>query len=615
MKKITFLLISFLLLGCTFNFSEDYYNDIELSEVDIDFNLINFVDGEELKSSKDVLFQFSSNSHQLYNAEVYLNGERIYIGTDKNGTFELDITNIETGNHQLRVEYAYSTNSGSYADLLGAEAFQKVDNYTFSVDRSLADPFEIASIEIRDGTIFVNWDPIEDQNFENAYLIVTYEDVNITREILLTEEDLEAGYFNDNQTFYYDPIYQIRVDNFFGDKTSDVQQLTTEKMEVTMEPSTFRDYTFSWSRHPLYSNISRLELDYYYTYPDRSIPPILNRSLDPLGGQIELQGYHFGTPKTFHFEIIENNDDNFQHGIAAEAILGSELDISSFEDIVYSKLMDRFYVLLVDNGSELYLNEYDGNFNTLRSQLITSFVDNEFVNLQLDQSENVLNIDLIGAAIEFDLATFQILNTYSANDYAPGNATSKVRFRDGTLIIEENILPGEVLIFDSETSAQIAQLDIDHLFGIGYDPNYFFIDDTIYEKNNDTYQILDVLSLGLGTPIEYALFDNSDGKLCFGSHTSRNVTTTIYDLTTSSQTTLFNSGRPARQISFTENSEVFTIGDYNSAGLMASKYNIGNASTSYLRIGTDQNINYWYLNGYIISSNGYYYKSDFYLSR
>ena len=159
LKRILFpIMVIILFSSCDFEFSEDYYKEIDVSEPNISFSLSNFTDGETLRKPKDIYFNYqASNKNSLYQIDFYVDDNFIESFTNTSDTFFLDITNLSNENHHLRVEYFFKTSSGSLAEITGNEAYHIIEEFTFSVDKN-ALPLTINRVENKEGSIFIYFD-------------------------------------------------------------------------------------------------------------------------------------------------------------------------------------------------------------------------------------------------------------------------------------------------------------------------------------------------------------------------------------------------------------------------------------------------------------------------
>ena len=206
MKKL-FKLLPFLAIiifsTCDYQFSEDYYKEIEVKTPTASLALLNFTDGQVYKKSTSINFKYSGNDkHRLDFIQIFIDNKLEIVTNDLSGSFFIDTQKLSEGRHNIKVEYSFSSGTGSLGEISNLEYYYVDEEFSFSIDKSLADAFPLTQVKIENGTINVYWDEIEDKNFDNAYLITKY-DGAYTKEILLTEDILSSKKYNAMFTSFF----------------------------------------------------------------------------------------------------------------------------------------------------------------------------------------------------------------------------------------------------------------------------------------------------------------------------------------------------------------------------------------------------------------------------
>ena len=280
------VLISILLFitSCTYDFSEDYFKEIPINKPNVNISLIGFTNGENTRSSKMVQYTINGVVNYEFEMVVRVNEVEIYRNQERTGEFYLFVDNLNDGIYNLTIEYIFPTNSGSLADALGGEFYTGGISYSFNLDKSLASPFDIASIDIIEGSIYINLNPIPDNNFEEAFLVIKNEYDYIIEERPITQEDLTDLVIHDDQTVIYNPSYSIKIRNAFKEDISDFVLLPTTKINFILDNISYNTYKFTYNGHPLYGNFDTMSIKYYDSSDsNRSNDRDLN--LNPLGGE------------------------------------------------------------------------------------------------------------------------------------------------------------------------------------------------------------------------------------------------------------------------------------------------------------------------------------------
>ena len=139
-KKIVYSYLLFFSLqsvvSCNYEFSEDYFVDIEKPGPNAEIILDDFVNGTILTSSKDIFYEYEDKGiHQLDKITVFVDGRLMINRYTKTGGFNINIDTLKDGQHTLQIEYVFSSGSGSYVDSNYSEIYTKKDEYLFTVER------------------------------------------------------------------------------------------------------------------------------------------------------------------------------------------------------------------------------------------------------------------------------------------------------------------------------------------------------------------------------------------------------------------------------------------------------------------------------------------------
>jgi len=224
MKRISIvLLVGIILLfnySCSFEFSEDSFNDIELVDPTANLSLKDFVNDIVLTAPVNVDYTYNGNNkHRLFEIKIFIDDVLIKTSGDQLGSFYIDADNLSSGNHILKIEYIFSSGSGSLADVNNLEAYIRTDMYQFSIDKSIASPVVFTNVEISDGTIFLRWEPLIETNFDNASLIIKSDGI-ILEEVLLSNQTLNSLVYNDTNSVRNNLNYTIKLSNRYNQSLS-----------------------------------------------------------------------------------------------------------------------------------------------------------------------------------------------------------------------------------------------------------------------------------------------------------------------------------------------------------------------------------------------------------
>src|SRR5690606_23670679 len=116
MKRVFIVLLTYLTIvfvsSCSFNYSEDYFNDIEQVEPTADLLLNNFNNNLVITSPVNVNYDYDSGDiHRLFEIRIYIDDVEIKNTSETRGNFYIDADNLSSGNHILKIEYIFSSGS------------------------------------------------------------------------------------------------------------------------------------------------------------------------------------------------------------------------------------------------------------------------------------------------------------------------------------------------------------------------------------------------------------------------------------------------------------------------------------------------------------------------
>lgn len=608
-KKIKYfllILIPFLFIGCDFQFSEDFYVNLEQNVPDSQVSLQDFVNNQKVNASKEIRYNYlSSSKNKLYQLKVFVDQTEIFLTTtETNGQFYLYIDDLSDGNHTLKLEYIVSSGSGSLADLNNGEAYIRTDEYVFRIDKSLAEPFSIKNVEIRDGTIYVSWNQVQDTNFNEAYLIVKNEEGYVVNEQLITEADINNFQFNDTETIVYNPSFAIKVKNAFQEKTSPFVALLTDKMTFDLVPEDLEHFKLNYSAHPLYGNFDALYFEYY-------APNSGNReySINPKGGELIANGSFFGHEM---FTKLRFNKNGVEVGNYFEDLfIGKKLELENFEEIFYSKNLNKYFVLDLDINRNIIIYQLNGDdFNIEKSvNILTVNHVFDFLDLQNVVASNDLVLNFKGKSIVFDMATFTTKEMLLSTDYNSQKTSTKMYLRNNFIVLEDDWPSGEVIIY--EKSTKIEKFRIRKTTDFFSSPNlkYFYANKDLYKNNNGIFTFLTAIKDedNVSNPVEYSAFSSDEKHYSFSWNQNTNILNTD-----NLDVNKIHGPVKVSDLIFTPENNVLTTSNHFSAGDMVELYNVNSNKVKFIRVVGSYYTKFRYLNGYLFSMDGKYVKTDLY---
>ncbi|TVZ55916.1 hypothetical protein OD91_1190 [Lutibacter sp. Hel_I_33_5] len=487
MKKIAIclalLFTTIFLVKCNYKFAEDFYKEIEVTEPTASLALLNFKDGEVYKESKNINFIYSGdNKHRLFLIQIFID-DKLEIDTNEfRGSFYIDSQKLSEGKHKIKIEYSFSSGTGSLADIGNLETYYVVEEFSFSIDKSIADPFSITNVKIEDGTINIYWEEILDYNFEEAYLIVKNNNREVKKEIL-SIDILKSKKYNDNFSVTGDLSYQIILHNNFDSVESNIVNLENIDLPIpTYKILNENKAKISIGKHILYKNFD----SYIFSSSLNNNQKI---EIDNIGGSLELnfeKKNKLDEPFYSRFSLFKNNI--YVDDISFNIYWGNKFDLNdvSVEEYIYDKKTSAYYALELE-GPQTYqsprtvviykLSNHD--MSILKFSKLTTVFE-ETSDLVLDPFTGNLIIDLKNKSLVIDINNLNIIKEYNSKDYFSSDSF-KVMYRNGRVIINESYT-NQTYIYDSQTKKQLHNLNIRYT-DLSDSGNYF------WDRGSNVYKI------------------------------------------------------------------------------------------------------------------------------
>ena len=449
-KKFALLVFIYLgFIGCSYDFSSDYYLDIERkSAEETTISLNDFTNLDTINVQRQMKYTFNGAPNQYtIDAEVYLDNEKIGLSFNGNiGTFTLMPSRYDDGTHNIRVEHSFTSGSGSLADQAQLEILNKTANFQFVVKRNPSTPPAITAVNIKDGSIQINWAALDNSDYKDAYLSLKFN--RFETKIPLTAEMLASGSYIDKSTVLfignyntpdYDDYAKVTYSILF---TNEYTETYSSNKTLTYDPSWFNmkiayhnaeSYKIKWSSHPLYANFEFFEFG-------AGVGTFLGSSNG--GEHLVNEPYVFGKKYSGHAQIIQNNDYqksyNFYEIDLDEDTFGL-FDFNKFfsKNILYNPSTKQYYALVIEGrtatGYVAFIYQYSQNMEFIKKEYIaeTELPRHDFLKFYLDPISYNFYLDTDYSSYIIDKTSLKVLAKYSDQT----SLTSRVAIRGNILKI------------------------------------------------------------------------------------------------------------------------------------------------------------------------------------
>lgn len=474
MKNNIFLvsIIILVCLGCSYNFPSDHFLNIEKPSTKNNSIIINdFNNGDTINVERVMTFTVEgpSNPNQA-ESKVYLDGELIGSAWNNGiGTFKLYPSRYEDGTHTLKFQHSFFSGSGSIADQIGEEVLTKVEQFEFIVRRKTTTPPPITVAKVENGSITLNWEKINGDDYENAFLSIKFKEseqrIPLTKDMLNSKEFIDRTtvlFTGSKNTPYYDfyskATYSILLTNEFTENYGDPKSIVYNPQWVVPKIS-FKDlksYNLNWSQHPMYSNFENFQIN--VGTQQTSFTSFNGTSK---GGEHTINHpYVFGSQ---YYTYIKPNDTYRTHEFYR--FNETELDNNTFglfnfdglisNGIVYHPSNDKFYAAIFEDytsssqNANLFIYEYSNDMEIIQKKFVLNIPYSErYQSLHIDPITENFYIETPYSCYLIDKTNFSIIKQEIGNHE---NGIRKT-FRGDIAIIRNGYFPTNTTVKNLETN-------------------------------------------------------------------------------------------------------------------------------------------------------------------
>ncbi|MBD0831573.1 hypothetical protein [Aestuariibaculum sediminum] len=608
------------LLNCEYQFSEDAFTNIEQPTPTVSLNLYDLSDNQEFYVPTEIVYNYQGNNkHYLYQINIYVDDELIESGSGINGKFTINTERLEDGTHKLKVEYVFSSGSGSLADLNGQEGYVKTEEFNFIVDKSLPETIVLKNAEIIDGSIYFTWNPIKKMNFDKVLLIVIENDVPVGHRQLskkdlfkLSYNDIIVPNFSDARNKSNKIAYQISLENTRGKSTSNVVGVELVKIIPEMRILNEYQYKLIVPKHPLYGNFD------YYTYTDSNQKI---HTISSLGGETTVN-------ETIVF-------DNSKAGITLE-LYAENAGQNQFKTSIFY-LVSYYHKFQDDYGPGGYLefmyNNWNSNTYSLRTyrvcpsclvkitlekrnasnlnvELSKQISDQDYYynsRLTINPTTGNLIIDAGKTTFLIDENNLSIIKQWSLSTF--GETSGKIYYRNNVIAI---VNEDTISLFDPITKTKFYTSSQTGYFKIADNGKYFFANNSIFEITNHTVNL--IYQTETNNEINAVAFVAAENLCIYNTYDEHPV---IFNLKNKTKSTIEELTR-INIIDYDYGSEkmLFVRSEFGFEQIgppYAYSYNFSNNTFKRIQVRGVVSIwdklppnGYWFANGIMINRNGYY---------
>lgn len=542
MKKRYYLSLLFLvLISCSYNFSEDAFQDLEIPTTsDKAISLIDFNELDVINEETEITYRFEGAPNQsVVNTIVYLDDQEIRTDRRNNtGTFSLFPSRYKDGVHDIKVQVFFSSGSGSIKDQASLEILETNSSFQFTVKRYPAVPPQIKEVKMEAGSVRINWSAPVNKDFKEAFLSLKYKYSEVL--VPLSQSDLDSGTYLDKYTILftkntntpeydhyssvdYSIVYRSEFNAVYGQKKTLVDDPSAFKIKIGYHDD--KSFKVVWNQHPFYGNFSTFKYG--------------NLDFSSLGGEYIFDEPYILGQNYAHPIVINEGNRYLAYNYYEMALDENSLGLFDFNHLyakggVYNPSNKNYYALVVEDrlssGYVYYIYKYSEDMDFIEKSYVGGFEKSDVAeNIYLDPIDHNIYVDTFKNSYLIDKNALQVIKSYvDSNDDSNShvyrnNIVKQYNYTSDQLTIT-NTTTGDVLYSNTHVNPgylsrsgeyvylqkdtenaiyKISNNTLEKVYDLNSDyyvgSNMFFDDDTVYYVINNDVFIVNLTSKSVKT--------------------------------------------------------------------------------------------------------------------
>lgn len=335
----------------------------------------------------------------IYNVEFFVDDISIHKGSEATGLFGFDPAPFGISKKTMTMKVTTKTNTGSVADLTGAEAFVFQKQWELLLDGGKPDQLEITRIFNNEGVLKIEWEPYKRYNFQKfiLYKNIGSAEADYAKHIVAEITDQNQNSFNDLSYTGGTGIYWVEVQASNQSAFSNKKAFVTAPLNLDTLWVRGDSAKFGWRKNPFYKAVNEVKLTSPSSY---SYPPIeIYSTQNPNDTSIVAKHLRFGkslqyTLSTYPVQNIPMDNDNqilksdISFGIGKPFPISTNIIGSPTENHVFLYNDSQISKIDMSSGTNVstqqasffsnwFISSYDGNLFVLVNDKLTSFNKND----------------------------------------------------------------------------------------------------------------------------------------------------------------------------------------------------------------------------------------------
>ncbi len=294
-----------------------------------------------------VTYDLNTFGLTVYNVEFFVGEQSIHQGNTQKGHFMFEPSPWGIGVETMTMVVTTNSNTGSLADLLGAEGLVFQHSWEVLLDGGNPIPVEITSIENKNGVLEIEWEKYERFNFQKYILYKNFGEVEWDGEKHKIAEinNQEIHRFADSSFVGGTGIYWVEIYASNHKAVSQKHRFDYPFPQLDTTWISGGSARFSWVKNDFYNAVEKVTLTMPDYYPNPDIVLFSSENLNDTA--VVVDNLRFGSETEYTLSFYPKSDIRiYEENQIARSVLnfGTGKTIPEFSKIIGSPKHDNVYL-------------------------------------------------------------------------------------------------------------------------------------------------------------------------------------------------------------------------------------------------------------------------------
>ncbi len=365
--------------SCEYQLNSDNFRDIAPPDTTktIHINLSPFEKQYVFTVPTFVTYDLNTFGLNVYNVEFFVGEQSIHKGNTQTDDFMFEPSPWGIGIETMTMVVTTNSNTGSLADLLGAEGLVFQYSWEVFLDGGNPNPVEITAIENKNGVLEIEWEKYNRFNFQKYVLYKNFGEAEWEGEKHVIAEIDKPGIhrFADSSFVGGTGIYWVEIHASNQKAVSQRKRFDHPFPQLDTITVTGGSARFTWSKNKFYNSVEKVTLTMPDYYPNPDIVLFTSENLNDTS--VVVDNLRFGSATDYTLSFYPKSDIRiYEDNQIARSVLnfGTGKVIPEFSKILGSPKHDNVYLYWNET-----INQYKFPGMQLNSSGKTGFFSSWFI--------------------------------------------------------------------------------------------------------------------------------------------------------------------------------------------------------------------------------------------